>query len=87
MTTPNALQDPQVGIEPIGDRPRQQRLLDLGQLSIRHHLGSGPVGPDCARRPPHTPLKAGVPDVGTLAGHAELVGDLALGAALGLTAG
>ena len=45
------LQGPQVGVEPIGHRPRQQRLLDLGELGIRQ-LWSGPVGPRLPRRPP-----------------------------------
>jgi hypothetical protein len=45
-------------------------------------LGSGPVGPRLRKALPRL-LEAGVPDLGALARHAEFVGDLGLGAALG----
>jgi hypothetical protein len=76
------LQGPQVGVEPVGHRPRQQRLLDLGELGGRQ-LGIR-AGRTPAAQGVHAALsEAGVPDMGALARDAELVGDLGLGAALG----
>jgi hypothetical protein len=76
------LQGPQVGVEPIRHRPSHQRLLDLGQLGIRQPwIGTGRV--PAAQRIRPAWRKAGVPEVGALAGHAELAGDLGLAAALG----
>jgi hypothetical protein len=76
------LKRPQVGVEPVGHRPCQQRLLDRGELHSRQ------LGVRAGRAPApqgfHTALrKAGVPDVHTLARNAEFTSDLGLGAALG----
>jgi hypothetical protein len=50
----DSLQGPQVGIEPVGHRPSQQRLLDLSELSIRQlGIRTGRVrhpGPASGRR-------------------------------------
>jgi hypothetical protein len=57
-------------------------FLDLGELGGRQ-LGVG-TGGTAAAQGIHPALEvAAVPAVGALAGHAELVGDLGLGAALG----
>jgi hypothetical protein len=76
------LQGPQVGIEPVGHRPRQQGLLDLGELGGRQ-LGVRTGRPPTAQGVHAALLEAGVPDMRALAGHAEGVGDLGLGVALG----
>jgi len=60
----------------------EQGLLDAGQVASRQ-FGIGAGRPPAAQGIDPARLEAGVPDMGALAGHAELVGDLGLGAALG----
>jgi hypothetical protein len=76
------LQGPQVGIEPVRAGALQQRLLDAGQVD-RRQLWVGAGRAPAAQGLHPALLEAGVPDMGALAGHAELVDDLGLGAALG----
>jgi hypothetical protein len=76
------LQGPQVSVEPIRHRPRQQGLLDLGKLGIRQ------LGVRAGRAPTTqgvhaASLPGGMPDMGALAGDAQLLGDVGLGVALG----
>jgi hypothetical protein len=78
----HSFQGPQVGVEPIRLGALQQGLLDAGQIGGRQ-LGVRPRGPPAAQGLHPAFFEAGVPDMRALAGHAELVGDLGLGAALG----
>ena len=75
-------QGPQVGVEPVGLGALEQGLLDAGQVGGRQ-LGIGAGRTPAAQRLDAALGEAGVPDMGALTGHAEFVGDLGLGAALG----
>ncbi len=75
------LQGPQVGVEPVGLGALEQGLLDAGQVGGRQlGIWAGGTPPPPGIYP--ALFEPGVPDVGALAGHAELAGDLGLGTAL-----
>jgi hypothetical protein len=71
-----------IGVEPVHSGASPERLLEVGKLGVGQARGvPGRAGATQRIPPAHAP--AGVPAAGVLAGDAELVSDLSLGAAGG----
>src|SRR5262245_55731835 len=76
------VESPVVGVEAVGAGALAQRLVDRPQLLVGQ-AGNRPGGAAACQRLQPAGLPLGVPAADVLAGHAQLVGDLGLGAAGG----
>jgi hypothetical protein len=71
----DAVQGPQLALEPVGGGARKQGLLDAGKLLVAKPWG-GPGRPAACKGAGAAGLPGGVPAAGGLAGDAEPAGDL-----------
>ena len=78
----DAGEGPVIGVEPLRAGASPERLLEVGKLGVGQARGV-PGRAGAAQRIPPAHAPAGVPAAGVLAGDAELVSDLSLGAAGG----